>query len=103
MLGAEKSLDKDQKSKVRDGNQRECSGSVFRDAYHAQLREVLGSNMRAVEAIEEDEEGFTQRRRRPTDMDALNSLMESVKREIAAEGELVTKEKVRRNTHSGNA
>ncbi|XP_028263346.1 uncharacterized protein LOC114437112 isoform X2 [Parambassis ranga] len=93
-LGAEKSLAKEQKSKVRDGNQRECSGPVFRDAYHAQLREVLGSNMRAVEAIEEDEEGVTQRRKRPSDMDALNSLMESVKRDIAAEGELVTKEKV---------
>ncbi|KAM4524399.1 uncharacterized protein PAE49_000724 isoform 2-T3 [Odontesthes bonariensis] len=94
-LGANMSLSKEQRSKVRDTNQREASAPVFREAYHAQLREVHGGNMRAVEAMEEDDEEQTGRRRnRAMDKDTINSLMESVIREIAEEGELVTKEKV---------
>ncbi|XP_072230072.1 uncharacterized protein [Leuresthes tenuis] len=94
-LGSNRSLTKEQKSKVRDTNQREASAPVFRKAYHAQLREVHGGNMRAVEAMEEDDEEQTGRRRnRAMDKDMINSLMESAIREIAEEGELVTKEKV---------
>ena len=97
-LGANMSLTKEQKSKVRDTNQREASAPVFKKAYHAQLREVHGGNMRAVEAMEEDDEEETGRRRnRSMDKDMVNSLMQSVIREIAEEGELVTKEKVRKS------
>uniref|UniRef100_A0A3Q3K307 HTH OST-type domain-containing protein n=1 Tax=Monopterus albus TaxID=43700 RepID=A0A3Q3K307_MONAL len=66
---------------------------VFRDCYHAQLREVHGANMRAVEAMEEDQAELTRKRtNRTLDVDSVNSLMEEVRREIAAEGNLVTKE-----------
>ncbi|XP_030610585.1 protein NO VEIN isoform X2 [Archocentrus centrarchus] len=92
-LGAASSLTREQKSKVRDANQREGSG--FKEAYYAQLREVLGDNMRAVEAMEEDEEDPKGRRRnRAMDQDTINNLMEDVIREIARDGELVTREKV---------
>lgn len=51
--------------------------------------------MRAVEAMEADEEELKGRRRiRDINPDTVNSLMEDVIREIAAEGELVTEEKV---------
>ncbi|XP_039991364.1 protein NO VEIN isoform X3 [Xiphias gladius] len=94
-LGANMSLTKEQKSKVKDATQRGGRFPDFREAYHAQLREVHGANVRAVEAMEEDEEELTGRRRnRAMDQDKVNSLMEDVIREIAAEGELVTKEKV---------
>lgn len=97
-LGSDVNLTKEQKSKARDVTPRESSVPVFREAYHAQLREVHGANMRAVEAMEEDEDELTGRRRnRAVNQDTINSLMEDVIREIAAEGELVTKEKVRRN------
>uniref|UniRef100_A0A3B4U8I9 Wu:fj29h11 n=1 Tax=Seriola dumerili TaxID=41447 RepID=A0A3B4U8I9_SERDU len=89
-LGAEM-----KKSKVKDAAPRGGSAPVFKEAYHAQLREVHGDNMRALQAMEEDEEEVTGRRRnRPVDQDMVNSLMEDVIREIAAQGELVTKEKV---------
>uniref|UniRef100_A0A669E4X7 Wu:fj29h11 n=1 Tax=Oreochromis niloticus TaxID=8128 RepID=A0A669E4X7_ORENI len=95
VLGADLSLTKEQKTKVRDANQREGSGPVFNKGYHAQLRELLGENMRAVEAMEADQEDFNGRRRnRDMDQDTINSLMESVIREIAGEGELVTTKKV---------
>lgn len=69
---------------------------MFRDGFHAQLRETHGANMRAVEAAEEDEKGHRWRRRRNLDPDMVNNLMEDLIRQIAEEGELVTKEKVRR-------
>ncbi|XP_035522155.1 protein NO VEIN isoform X1 [Morone saxatilis] len=95
VLGAAVSSTKEQKSKVKGAAQREGSAPVFKEAFRAQLREVHGANMRAVEAIEEDEEELTgRRRRRVLDQDTVNSLMEDVIREMAAEGELVTKEKV---------
>lgn len=101
VLGADVSLNKEKKSNIRDPTQRERSAPLFREAYHAQLREVHGANMRAIEATEEDEEALTGRRRnRVLDQDMVNSLTDDVIRDIAAEGELVTKEKVRRNrTH----
>ncbi|KAF0025078.1 hypothetical protein F2P81_021959 [Scophthalmus maximus] len=87
---------KAQKGRVKDANPRASTVPVFKEAYHAQLREVLGANMRAVEALEEYGEDIARRRRRKRviDQDTVNSLMEDVIREIAAEGELVTKEKV---------
>ncbi|XP_054860684.1 uncharacterized protein wu:fj29h11 isoform X4 [Amphiprion ocellaris] len=92
-LRADRNLTKEQKGKVRDVNPREGSAPIFRESYHAQLREVLGGNMRAVEAMEEDEELIGRRGNRAMDPDTVNSLMASVIRELAAEGELVTKEK----------
>lgn len=95
-LGADVNVTKDQKSKTRDATQRESSASVFKEFYHSQLREVHGANVRAVEAMEEDDEELTGRKRnRVLDPEMINSLMEDVIRDIAAEGELVTKEKVR--------
>ncbi|KAF3854058.1 hypothetical protein F7725_014746 [Dissostichus mawsoni] len=83
------------KSKTKDVTKKEGRGSIFREAYHAQLREVHGANMRAVEALQVDGEEFTgSKRKRVLDHDSINSLMEDVIRDIAAEGELVTKEKV---------
>ncbi|XP_031729731.1 protein NO VEIN isoform X1 [Anarrhichthys ocellatus] len=92
VLGADVSSTKGKKNKIRDVTKREGSGAIFREAHHAQLREVHGANMRAVQAMEEDE--LTGRRNRVLDQDSVNSLMEDVIRDIAAEGELVTKEKV---------
>lgn len=68
---------------------------MFRDGFHAQLRETHGANMRAVEAAEKDEKGHRWRRKN-LDSDVVNNLMEDLIRQIAEEGELVTKEKVRR-------
>uniref|UniRef100_A0A3Q2WHL7 Wu:fj29h11 n=1 Tax=Haplochromis burtoni TaxID=8153 RepID=A0A3Q2WHL7_HAPBU len=95
VLGADRSLTKEQKTKVRDASPREGSGPVFNKGYHAQLRELLGENMRAVEAMEADQEDFNGRwRNRDMDQDTINTLMESVIREIAGDGELVTTKKV---------
>ncbi|KAM8729268.1 uncharacterized protein AB9X84_026582 isoform 1-T2 [Acanthopagrus schlegelii] len=95
VLGADVSMTKEQKRKVRGATQKEGGAPMFRESYHAQLREVHGANMRAIEALEEDEEDLTGRKRkRVLNQDTVNSLMEDVRRDIAAEGELVTKEKV---------
>lgn len=68
---------------------------VFTDSYHAQLRRVNGANMRAVDALEEDNEDAKGRRRhRAMDAETINILAEGVIRDLAAEGELVTQEKV---------
>lgn len=86
---------KEQRSKLRGAPLKESGAPVFREAYYSQLREVHGANMRAVEAAEAHEEDPTgRRRRRAVDPDSVNDLMEDVIREIAAGGELVTKEKV---------
>ncbi|XP_061564141.1 uncharacterized protein wu:fj29h11 isoform X2 [Cololabis saira] len=91
-LGAVASPTKEQRSKGRDAKHRE--------AYHAQLREVHGGNMRAMEAMEEDDEDLTGRRRnRAVDPDMVNNLMQRAIQEIAADGELVTKEKVISRVH----
>ncbi|XP_074518878.1 uncharacterized protein LOC141784855 isoform X2 [Halichoeres trimaculatus] len=89
------SVTKEKKSKVNNTTQREGSAPAFREAYHAQLREVHRANMRALEAVEGDEEEVTGfRSRRVLDHDSVNSLMEDVIRDIAADGELVTRERV---------
>uniref|UniRef100_A0A3B1JM69 Wu:fj29h11 n=1 Tax=Astyanax mexicanus TaxID=7994 RepID=A0A3B1JM69_ASTMX len=77
------------------GNQ-EGNSLVFREAHHAQLREVHGSNVRAVEALEEEEEDGSLGRRKRTYMnpDNVNSLAEDAIRAIAVEGEHVTVDKV---------
>lgn len=90
-------VSKEQKSTFRGASSRVGGAPVFREAYHCQQREVHGTNMRAVEAVAEDEDDLTgRRRRRVLDPDMVNSLMEDVRRQIATDGELVTKEKVRR-------
>ncbi|XP_029383980.1 uncharacterized protein LOC115060244 isoform X2 [Echeneis naucrates] len=95
VLGKEIDSNKGEKSKVKDASQRESSSSVFKEGYYSQLREVHGANMRAVEAMEEDDMELTGRmRKRDIDQDKLNNLMDDVIREIAAEGDLVTQEKV---------
>ncbi|XP_076856187.1 uncharacterized protein LOC143510575 isoform X2 [Brachyhypopomus gauderio] len=71
---------------------------VFREAHHAQLREVHRANVRAGEALEEEvdegEQSISRRRRKVANPDDVNSLVEDAIRSIAAEGELVTHEKV---------
>lgn len=97
ILEAGVSLSKEHKSKLKDAASNVGGAPVFREAYHAQLREIHGANMRAVEAMEEDEEALTGRRRkRAFNSEMVNGLMQDVRREIAAEGQLVTKEMVRR-------
>ncbi|KAM7382188.1 hypothetical protein PAMA_012854 [Pampus argenteus] len=93
-LSADVNVSKDQKSKIRV-TEKEGSATGFNESYHAQLREVHGANVRAVEAMEEDDEELAGRRRNKIlDHETINSLMEDVRRDIAAEGELVTKDKV---------
>lgn len=88
-------LTKGSKNKCRDASLKDSSAAVFRDRYIAELRDSHGANMRAVEAAEEDE-SYRFRRCRSLDPDTVNDLMEDMMRQIAEEGELVTKEKVRR-------
>lgn len=88
-------LTKEQTSKLRGAPLKESGAPVFREAYYSQLREVHGANMRAMEASGGNEENPTERwRRRGVNPDSVNNLIEDVIREIAAGGELVTKEKV---------
>ncbi|CAB1338211.1 unnamed protein product [Coregonus sp. 'balchen'] len=99
-LNAELRMTKAQERRLLAVGQREGNSPVFREAYQAQLREVHGANVRAVEAQaeaeeEEEEDGMRRRRRKKAlDPEAVNSLVEDVIRDIAAEGELVTREKV---------
>ncbi|XP_047232938.1 protein NO VEIN isoform X2 [Girardinichthys multiradiatus] len=95
VLGASKAVPTEKKSKVKEANEKEASAFVFRERHYAQQREVHRSNMRAVEAMEEeDEDPKLRRRNRAMDPEWINSVTESVIREIASDGELVTKEKV---------
>lgn len=88
---------KEQISKLRGAPLKESCAPVFREAYCAQLRELHRANMRAVEAAEGSESDPAERRwRRALNPDLVQNLMEDVMRDIAAEGELVTKEKVAR-------
>uniref|UniRef100_A0A8C9SPC0 Wu:fj29h11 n=1 Tax=Scleropages formosus TaxID=113540 RepID=A0A8C9SPC0_SCLFO len=68
----------------------ERSCVVFKDAYHAQLREVHSANVRAVEAREDR----VRRKRGLPDVMEVNSRAEEFIRHIAAQGEHVTREKV---------
>ncbi|XP_051926916.1 uncharacterized protein wu:fj29h11 isoform X2 [Hippocampus zosterae] len=79
-------------SKKSDAARRECSSSVFQEAYNAQVREVHRDNVRAMEAVVDDEVQW--KRKRDLDPDTVSNLMEDVIRDLAREGELVTKEKV---------
>ncbi|XP_035998446.1 protein NO VEIN isoform X3 [Fundulus heteroclitus] len=95
VLGASAPAAKEKKSKAKEDSQREAGAAVFRERHYAQQREVHGGNMRALEAMEEDNEDPRSRRRnRSVDPEWINSVTESAIREIASEGELVTKEKV---------
>lgn len=91
-------LTKGSKNKYRDAFLKEGSSPVFRDGYHTQLRETHGANMRAVEVRMATGGGG----RRNLDPDTVNNLMENLIRQIAEEGELVTKEKVRRKKNCFN-
>lgn len=93
-------LTREQRSKLRGPPLKESGAPVFREAYYSQLREVHGANMRAMEAAGRNEEDPSERRRRrAVNPDSVNDLMEDVIREIAAGGELVTKEKVNWAVH----
>ncbi|XP_014916077.1 uncharacterized protein LOC106964848 isoform X1 [Poecilia latipinna] len=92
VLGASEAVTKEKKGKAKEANQKEASLPVFRERFYAQQREIHGGNMRALEAMEDDDE--LRRRKRAMDPETINSVTESVVREIASEGELVTKEKV---------
>ncbi|KAG7491801.1 hypothetical protein MATL_G00007700 [Megalops atlanticus] len=87
-------LSKSQEKRLKEEAQnREGNAAVFRDAYHSQLREVHRANMQAAETLEE--EGVSKERRRGRiGVEEVNNLAENVIRAIAAEGELVTVEKV---------
>ncbi|XP_028845943.1 uncharacterized protein LOC114796163 isoform X2 [Denticeps clupeoides] len=70
-------------------------GPVFRESYHAQLREWHNSNTRAAETLENDEETGSQRsRRKVVSVEEVNSLAQDVIRSLATSGDLVTVEKV---------
>ncbi|TSK14591.1 Sacsin [Bagarius yarrelli] len=70
----------------------EGSKLVFREAHHAQLREVHGANVRAVEALEINE--TTDRRKTRPSLEEVNNLAEDAIQDLAAQGEHVTVEKV---------
>ncbi|XP_067225099.1 uncharacterized protein wu:fj29h11 isoform X1 [Chanodichthys erythropterus] len=72
---------------------KEGRGLVFHESYYSQVREVHGANMRAAEALLEDE-GNVGRRRKAMSSNDVNSLVEDVMRALAAEGEHVTIERV---------
>ncbi|XP_043958453.1 protein NO VEIN isoform X2 [Gambusia affinis] len=95
VLGASVAVTKEKKGKAKEANQKEASAPVFRERLYAQHREIHGGNMRAMEAMEDDDEDAKSRKRkRAMDPETINNVTESVVREIASEGELVTKEKV---------
>lgn len=94
LQNAEK-LSRSSKNQCTGASLKDGSAAVFRQGYIAQLRETHGANMRAVEATEVNE-GHRRRKGRILDPNFVNDLMEDVMRQIAEEGELVTKEKVRR-------
>ncbi|XP_077085850.1 uncharacterized protein LOC143737933 [Siphateles boraxobius] len=72
---------------------KEGRGLVFYESFYSQLREVHGSNMRAAEALVEDE-NIVRRRRKAMSSSEVNSLAEDVMRALSAEGEHVTIERV---------
>ncbi|KAL0984014.1 hypothetical protein UPYG_G00135910 [Umbra pygmaea] len=98
-LTAKQNPNKGQESRVLNVETKERNNHVFKEAYRAQLREVHGANVRAVEAQakeEDDDDGTMMRRKKKKalDPDVVNNLVEDVIRDIASEGELVTREKV---------
>lgn len=85
------------KTGAKDAVQKTSSVHVFTDAYHAQLREVQRGNMLAAEAMEEENEPKSRRRNAYMDPDYVNSVVKIAIQEIAAEGDLVTDQRVRWN------
>lgn len=65
---------------------KEGKGLVFYESFYSQVREVHGANMRAAEALQEE----NGRRRQAMSADEVNSLAEDVMRALAADGEHVT-------------
>ncbi|XP_054913525.1 uncharacterized protein wu:fj29h11 [Poeciliopsis prolifica] len=95
VLGSSVAVTKEKKGKAKEATQKEASAPVFRERLYAQHREIHGGNMRAIEAMEnDDEDGKSRKWKRAMDPEKINNVTESVVREIASEGELVTKEKV---------
>ncbi|XP_072312808.1 uncharacterized protein [Eucyclogobius newberryi] len=92
-LGAK--VPKEQNAGVNASAPKAKSSSMFTEGYHRQLREVHGANMRAVEAMEQDTGGGGGRSwNKRLDPENVHDLMKGVIRDIATEGELVTKERV---------
>ncbi|XP_058649126.1 uncharacterized protein wu:fj29h11 isoform X2 [Onychostoma macrolepis] len=80
-------------TKAEEKKMKEGRGPVFNESYYSQVREVHGANMRAAEALLEDEDNVGRRRKAMSSKD-VNCLAEDVMRAVAAEGELVTIERV---------
>ncbi|KAI2658823.1 Protein NO VEIN [Labeo rohita] len=81
-------LPKAEEKKLKEGR-----GPVFNESYYSQVREVHGADMRAAEALLEDENNIGRRRKAMNAQD-VNCLVEDVMRALAAEGEHVTIERV---------
>ncbi|KAJ8246365.1 hypothetical protein GJAV_G00266920 [Gymnothorax javanicus] len=88
-LGTKLSREQERRLKQSSGS----SAPVFREAYRAQERETHRAAMQALDVLESESEAGHSRRRRVT-VEEANSLAENFIRDIAAEGELVTAEKV---------
>uniref|UniRef100_A0A8C2JT10 Wu:fj29h11 n=1 Tax=Cyprinus carpio TaxID=7962 RepID=A0A8C2JT10_CYPCA len=80
-------------SKAEEKKLKEGRGPVFSESYYSQVRDVHGANMRAAEALLEDEDNVGRRRKAMSPKD-VNCLVEDVMRALAAEGEHVTIERV---------
>ncbi|KAL0180185.1 hypothetical protein M9458_025627, partial [Cirrhinus mrigala] len=80
-------LPKAEEKKLKEGR-----GPVFNESYYSQVREVHGANMRAAEALLEDENNIGRQRKAMSSQD-VNGLVENVMRALAAEGEHVTIER----------
>ncbi|XP_056326181.1 uncharacterized protein wu:fj29h11 isoform X1 [Danio aesculapii] len=81
-------LSKADKLKLKEGR-----GPVFSESYYSQVREVHGANVRAMEALLDNEENAGKRRKNVNAND-VNCLIEDVLRALSAEGEHVTIERV---------
>ncbi|XP_043085921.1 protein NO VEIN [Puntigrus tetrazona] len=80
-------------SRTEEKKLKEERGPVFNESYYSQVREVHGANMRAAEALLEDEDNFGRRRKTMSSKD-VNCLVEDVMRALAGEGEHVTLDRV---------
>ncbi|XP_066560829.1 uncharacterized protein LOC136750017 isoform X2 [Amia ocellicauda] len=89
-LGA-KLTKREQKKLQQEALKKDWTAPVFKEAYNSQVREVHNSNMQAIEVLDDDKVG---RSRRNISVEEVDSLAEDYIRAIAAEGELVTIEKV---------
>ncbi|KAK7134163.1 hypothetical protein R3I93_017539 [Phoxinus phoxinus] len=78
---------------VEEKKLKEGRGLVFSESFYSQVREVHGANMRAAEALLENER-YVGRRRKAMSSSEVNSLAEDVMRALSTEGEHVTIERV---------